>query len=43
MTWRAMIAEAVNGELLAKIRHCSNTGLVLGTETFREQVQRLRN
>jgi putative transposase len=42
-TWRAMTAEAVNGELLAKIRHCSNTGLVLGTEAFREQVQRLRN
>ena len=42
-TWREMIADAVNGELLAKIRHCSNKGLVLGTEAFREQVQRLRS
>ena len=42
-TWRALIADAVNGELLAKIRHCSNTGLVLVTEAFREQVKRLRS
>jgi putative transposase len=39
-TWRALIADAASGELLAKIRLCSNTGPVLGTETFLEQVKR---
>jgi putative transposase len=42
-SWRALVNDALNGEALAKIRHCANTGLVLGTETFRQQVHRLRN
>jgi len=29
--------------MLAKVRDCANTGLVLGTESSREQVQRLPN
>ena len=41
--WRALINETLDIEVLAKVRHCTNTGLVLGTESFREQVQRLRN
>ena len=41
--WRALINETLDIEVLAKVRHCANTGLVLGTESFREQVQRLRN
>ena len=41
--WRKLFGEIINIELLAKVRHCANTGLVLGTETFREQVCRLRN
>jgi putative transposase len=41
--WRAMVNEALSCEALAKIRHCANTGLVLGTESFREQVHRLRS
>ena len=40
---RALINETLDIEVLAKVRHCANTGLVLGTESFREQVQRLRN
>ena len=42
-TWRDLINETLDIEVLAKVRHCANTGLVLGTESFREQVQRLRN
>ena len=30
-------------EVIAKVRHYANTGLVLGTERFREQVSRLRS
>jgi putative transposase len=41
--WRELIKETPDIEVIAKVRHCANTGLVLGTETFREQVQRLRN
>jgi putative transposase len=41
--WRALINETLDMEVLAKVRHCANTGLVLGTESFREQVHRLRN
>lgn len=41
--WRALIKETLDIEVMAKVRHCANTGLVLGSETFREQVHRLRN
>jgi putative transposase len=41
--WRALIKEALDIEMMAKVRHCANTGLVLGSKTFREQVRRLRN
>ena len=42
-TWRVLINETLDIEVLAKVRHCANTGLVLGTESFREQVHRLHN
>jgi putative transposase len=42
-TWREVVREMLDVEVMAKVRHCVNTGLALGTETFREQVQRLRN
>ena len=35
--------EALDADVIAKIRHCVNTGLVLGTETFRNQVASMRN
>jgi putative transposase len=42
-TWRALINETLDIEVLAKVRHCANAGRVLGTESFREQVHRLRS
>ena len=42
-TWRNLINETLDIEVLAKVRHCANSGLVLGTESFREQVRHLRN
>ena len=33
----------MNGEVLARIRQCANAGLVLGKETFCEQVRGYRN
>jgi putative transposase len=42
-TWRTLINETLDIEVLAKVRHCANTGLVLGTESFREQVHHLRS
>lgn len=41
--WRDLINEALDIEEIAKVRHCANTGLVLGTESFRKQLHRLRN
>lgn len=41
--WRDLTEESLDIEVLAKIRHCAHTGLVLGTESFREQVRQLRN
>ena len=43
LAWRKLIKETLGIEVMAKVRHCANTGLVLGTETFRAQVHRLRN
>ena len=40
--WRELINQAPDIEALAKIRHCTNTGLVLGSESFRGQVRKLR-
>jgi putative transposase len=40
--WRKQALDAQDMEALGKIRHCANTGLVLGTEPFREQVRKLR-
>jgi len=41
--WRKLSKDTLDIEVMAKVRHCANTGLVLGTETFREQVHQLRN
>jgi putative transposase len=41
--WRSLVGEVTDTQTIAKIRHCTNTGLVLGTEKFREQVMALRN
>ena len=38
-----LIGDALTGDAIAKIRHCANTGLVLGTEKFGQQVEALRS
>jgi len=42
-TYRELIKESIEIELIAKIRHCANTGLILGSELFREQVEQMRS
>jgi len=39
--WREGVKEVVNADTIARIRHCVNTGLVLGTEEFRARVATL--
>jgi len=40
--WQALVSETLETDVLAKIRHCANAGLILGTESFRQQVRGLR-
>lgn len=40
--YRKLCDESLNVELVAKIRHCTNTGLVLGNQDFRHQVEGMR-
>ena len=39
--WREGAKEVMDTDTIARIRHCANTGLVLGTEKFRAQVATL--
>lgn len=39
--YRNLVGEALEQDIIAKIRHCANSGLVLGTEKFRAQVAQL--
>jgi REP element-mobilizing transposase RayT len=39
---RALINENLNFEVIAKVRHFASAGLVPGSESFREQVHKLR-
>jgi len=41
--YRSLFNEALEIDVIAKIRHCVNTGLILGTETFRKQVASMHN
>jgi putative transposase len=40
-TYRALMCEALDQDVIAKIRHCANAGLVLGSEKFRLQVAKM--
>ncbi|MFK7957359.1 MAG: transposase [Lysobacterales bacterium] len=40
--WRELVGKALGVDVLAKIRHCANTGIVLGTEAFQVEVDRRR-
>jgi len=35
--YRELVSDALDQEVISKIRHCANSGLVLGTEQFRKQ------
>ena len=39
--YREMISESLDINVIAKIRHCANKGLILGTEKFRKQFEHL--
>tara|TARA_R110002073_G_scaffold228345_6_gene389124 strand:+ start:113 stop:304 length:192 start_codon:yes stop_codon:yes gene_type:complete len=42
--YREMMAQSLSAEVIQQIRHCLNTGLVLGTEAFSDhQVKALRS
>ncbi len=41
--YRETIAQSLTSETIQKIRHCLNTGLVLGTQDFRDQINALRS
>ena len=36
--YRGLMSELLDLDVIAKIRHCANTGLVLGSKKFRKQV-----
>jgi len=36
--YRDLISELLNLDVIARIRHCANRGLILGSEKFRKQV-----
>jgi putative transposase len=40
--YREFVGELMEAKVIAKIRHCINTGLVLGNEAFRDQVAAMR-
>ena len=42
VSYREITSDALTVEAIAEIRHCGNTGLALGTEAFRKQVETMR-
>jgi putative transposase len=41
ITYRALISERLDTDVVTNIRHCANKGLILGTEKFRKQFNNL--
>jgi putative transposase len=41
--YRTLMSEALDADVVVRIRHCVNSGLVLGTEAFRNQVAAMHN
>ena len=39
--YRQLIGESLGADIIAKIRHCANKGLILGTEKFRRQFEEI--
>ena len=39
--YRKLIGESLGADVIAKIRHCTNKGLILGTEKFKQQFEEI--
>ena len=39
--YRRLVSEVLDADVISKIRHCANSGLVLGSEKFRDQVAKM--
>ena len=39
--YRKLIGKSLGADVIAKIRHCANKGLILGTEKFRQQFEEI--
>ena len=39
--YRSLVSEVLDLDVISKIRHCANSGLVLGSEKFRDQVAKM--
>ena len=39
--YRKLIGESLGADVIAKIRHCTNKGLILGTEKFKQQFEEM--
>ena len=39
--YRGLMSELLEQQVMVKIRHCVNTGLVLGSEKFRKRVAKM--
>ena len=41
INYRKLIGESLGADVIAKIRHCANKGLILGTEKFKQQFEEI--
>ena len=39
--YRRLVSEVLDVDVISKIRHCANSGLVLGSEKFRDQIAKM--
>ena len=38
---RKLVGKSLGADVIAKIRHCANKGLILGTEKFKQQFKEI--
>lgn len=43
LEYRKLIEQKISADVIGKIRHCTNRGLALGSQTFRDEIERLRS
>ncbi len=41
INYRKLIGKSLGADVIAKIRHCANKGLILGTEKFKQQFEEI--